>query len=219
LNGTLSSGIAAGYESPYAAYAPPIPTTSQPFDPRQYAGGHHLPQLPQPHQHTPYGHHFPSNPSPTGNASPQLPRPTFGAGSSSTTGNYYDHFGMPPTTSAASAENTVDAEVLQRHALESLAAQALSFGVGPASSAPSASAVQPESAPTAAPAEATSAPAESVPAQTSAPEAEQAHAQAPVHPAAAQVRADDAKEQTGQPSPPPSASAMPLAPLFPGDAA
>ncbi|CDR48211.1 RHTO0S16e03642g1_1 [Rhodotorula toruloides] len=216
LNGTLSSGIAAGYESPYAAYVPPIPTTSQPFDPRQYAGGHHLPQPPQPHQHHPYGHHFPSNPSPTGNASPQLPRPTFGAGPSSTSGHYYDPFGMPPSTSAASTENTVDAEVLQRHALESLAAQALSFGVGPSASAPPTSASQPEQA-SSAPAETSSAPVEMDVARSTA--TEQPHAHALAHPAAAQVRAEDAKEQTGQPSPPPSASAMPLAPLFPGDSA
>jgi hypothetical protein len=123
---------------------------------------------------------------------------------------------MPPSTSAGSTENTVDAEVLQRHALESLAAQALSFGVGPSASAPPTSASQPEQA-ASAPAETSSAPAEMDPAHSTA--TEQPHAQAPVHPAAAQVRAEDAKEQTGQPSPPPSASAMPLAPLFPGDSA
>ncbi|KWU46247.1 hypothetical protein RHOSPDRAFT_28511 [Rhodotorula sp. JG-1b] len=203
---------------------PPIPYDARPF-------GGQLPPLPphlqqqQQHQHSqsqpPYPPPYPTSHSQIGRI-PRLDTPTDYAAATQSEDVYYDR--ARGGAGGGRVMPTVDAETLQRQALESLAAQALTFGAagpGPAalaearSSAASSSShhavhsslMDEEGRPHAR--ERTSSSSGNV------PRAAAADALASMNPAA-RLQAHDALEQRGQPSPPPSASAMPLGELFPG---
>ncbi|GAA5981852.1 hypothetical protein JCM10908_004638 [Rhodotorula pacifica] len=216
LDGTLSGGYGSEYNPPYGYGAGASGMNGQqpgPFDARAFGG--QLPPLP-PHLQQHHQHHqpsyppaYPSAPSQIGRVSRVDASTADYAAATPPEDVYYDQ--------ARSGGRAVDAEILQRHALESLAAQALTFGAagpGPAALAQArssettpaihASLVGEASRPTT---------SEGMGSSGSVPRA--ADALASMNPAT-RIQAHDALEQRGQPSPPPSASAMPLGELFPG---
>lgn len=241
LDGAMSAG--GGYgpadynASGYGGYGgsmngghPPVQYDARPF-------GGQLPPLPphlqqqqqqQQQQHSqsqpPYPPPYPTSHSQIGRI-PRLDTPTDYAAATPRDDVYYD---QARGRAGGPVVSSVDAETLQRQALESLAAQALTFGAagpGPAALAearsPSASSssralqsslLDESGRP---PPNTASARERTLSSSSNVPRAAAADALASMNPAA-RIQAHDALEQRGQPSPPPSASAMPLGELFPG---
>ncbi|GAA5870279.1 hypothetical protein JCM3774_004631 [Rhodotorula dairenensis] len=239
LDGTLSGGYGSDYNVAYG-YGP---GNAVPYDARAFSG--QLPPLP-PHlqQQHPQQHHQPVYPPPYASAHsqigrlPRLDTPTDYAAATPPEDVYYDHqpraSGHGGGRSGSGSGVGVDAEILQRHALESLAAQALTFGAagpGPAAMAHARSSAAASPAAAGHPSPTTTAlgdsnrpPPPTTSAGPSMPNSGGGNNSGPgaadaplasMNPAA-RVQAHDALEQRGQPSPPPSASAMPLGELFPG---
>ncbi|GAA6018993.1 hypothetical protein JCM8202_000634 [Rhodotorula sphaerocarpa] len=232
LDNTLSSGYPADYPAPYG-YGPPNGQPTAPYEARAY--DQQLPPLP-PHLQRPYPPHQPyqagysGGPPPLGSEMSSLSRmsPRYGAATPPSHERPPQAGGQPDYYEASNGrDRPVDAEILQRHALESLAAQALTFGAaGPdrASLAQARSSAdrgfhssllgddsRPSTSDGMQPTGGVAAPTSAAPSGSST-----APSGASTHPLAARLQAHDVLEHRGQPSPPPSASAMPLGELFPG---
>ncbi|GAA6058119.1 hypothetical protein JCM3770_005947 [Rhodotorula araucariae] len=234
LNGTLTSGLAAGYESPYgpgyASPAYPAPPAGTAVAEPAGAHAHVASSYPPPYAGAPAATPA-SYPAHAGYYGPRT-----GSG-------YYDPFSVAaPSASSAgpagtngaaaagasganagAASEDVDSAELSRQALESLAAQALSFNVGQAvhgtrPTTPAAGTSEPGAATGEQTEQQQQQRASSAP--TTAPAAPQDNAEpattgAAMHPQTQAVIAHELELQRGgQPSPPPSAGAMPLSPLF-----